>query len=55
MIDKTTFSQFGMSEDQYREVLSLFNRWRSEIDPLCGPAKKVSFIPQKVPTLPESS
>ena len=46
--DRASCGSFGMSQEAYKELMRIFNRFKREADPLCNPAKKTSLIPIRV-------
>lgn len=37
-----------MTNDQLKELMTIFNEYRRKVEPLCGVAKKTSLVPFQV-------
>lgn len=48
LVDSKSYRSHHLSKAEYTELLRIFNSYRRERDPLCGPAKKCTMIPVKL-------
>ena len=48
VLDSKTYGQHHLSQEEFKEVIRIFNAYRRSIDPLIGVAKKCNVLPKGV-------